>query len=258
MTQRKPCLVSTLGLQEHEIRLVQSVIKHSNERHPGRYVFTPEEKEAHVVLVNADSDEAMRIWVAESKQDPMKILLLISPKLTEGAAEYSFARPFAPTKILTVLEKILKEKLEAILESQIFVGEFPQQRRESLDNIFAKTQRVLVVDDSPTVLKQVELELKSFDVQVDLVETGEACLERVDDVSYDLILLDVVLPGVDGYEVCKKIKKTILNKSTPVIMLTSKSSSFDRVRGAIAGCASYLTKPVDYEKFHKVLDDYLG
>ena len=74
---------------------------------------------------------------------------------------------------------------------------------------------------------------------------------------YDIIFLDVVMPGVDGYEVCRRIRKNMLTKQTPVIMLTSKSSSFDRVRGAMAGCNSYLTKPVDYEKFHKVLEEYL-
>jgi len=74
---------------------------------------------------------------------------------------------------------------------------------------------------------------------------------------YDIILLDVVLPGIDGYQVCKNIRRNQDRKNIPVVMLTSRSSPFDKVRGSMAGCSSYLTKPVDYEKFHQVLDQYI-
>jgi twitching motility two-component system response regulator PilG len=73
---------------------------------------------------------------------------------------------------------------------------------------------------------------------------------------YDIIFLDVILPGADGYQVCKHIKKNPLLKQTPVVMLTSKASPFDRVRGSLAGCDTYLTKPVDYQEFKQVLEKY--
>ena len=79
----------------------------------------------------------------------------------------------------------------------------------------------------------------------------------VDMKHYDIIFLDVVLPGMDGYQVCKNIKRNPVIKHTPVVMLTSKSSPFDKVRGSMAGCNAYLTKPVDYDKFHHVLDQFM-
>ena len=76
--------------------------------------------------------------------------------------------------------------------------------------------------------------------------------------SYDIIFLDVVLPGTDGYQVCKDIRKNPGTRQTPVIMLTSKSSPFDRVRGSLVGCSAYLTKPVDYNAFRAAVSKYLA
>jgi twitching motility two-component system response regulator PilG len=115
----------------------------------------------------------------------------------------------------------------------------------------------LVVDDSSTIRKQIEMELKLFGVQVDAVESGERAFELLAHKNYDLILLDVMLPGVDGYQICKTIKKDKAKKETPVVMLTSKSSPFDRIKGALAGCDTYLTKPVKQSSFEKVIKKYL-
>jgi twitching motility two-component system response regulator PilG len=113
------------------------------------------------------------------------------------------------------------------------------------------------VDDSSTVRKQIELELKLFGIEVDAVESGEQAFELLAQKSYDLIFLDVVLPGIDGYQICKNIKKDKARKKTPVIMLTSKSSPFDRIKGALAGCDTYLTKPVKQTAFQKVIKKHL-
>ncbi len=118
-------------------------------------------------------------------------------------------------------------------------------------------QRVLVVDDSPTVRKQIELGLLPYRVTVDLAETGERALELIARQTYVLVFLDVVLPGTDGYQVCKSIKKQAITKKTRVVMLTGKSSPFDRVRGTLAGCDAYLTKPVESKTFQGVLQKYL-
>ncbi|MDS4042542.1 MAG: response regulator, partial [Candidatus Competibacter sp.] len=115
----------------------------------------------------------------------------------------------------------------------------------------------LVVDDSSTVRKQIELELKLFGIRIDAVESGELAFDLLAKNNYDMIFLDVVLPGVDGYQICKTIKKDKARKKTPVIMLTSKSSPFDRVKGALAGCDTYLTKPVKQSSFQKVVKKYL-
>lgn len=259
MSQGQPCLVGALGLLEHEIRLVKSIIKHSNERHPERYEWSDDFSELHIILVSADNELALAKWQEQFKNNPLVYALMITSKDQVVEAEYFFARPFSPTKVATLLDRMLKEKLVAVLEHKIFEGQGQSlQRFVTPIKADSAKHRALVVDDSPTVRKQLELELVSLKMLVDMAETGEQCLEMVERSNYDIIFLDVVLPGADGYEVCKKIKKNFAAKNTPVVMLTSKSSSFDRVRGAMAGCNSYLTKPVDYEKFHKVLEQYLG
>lgn len=116
----------------------------------------------------------------------------------------------------------------------------------------------LVVDDSPTVRKHIELGLAPFGLKVHFAETGEEALDQLAVTSFDIVFLDVVLPGIDGYAVCKAIKKDKRMKETPVIMLTGKSSTFDRIKGSLAGCDTYLTKPVEYQVFQDVVKKYIG
>ena len=93
---------------------------------------------------------------------------------------------------------------------------------------------------------------------VDLATNGQQAIELINQNYYDSVFLDVVMPGIDGYEVCKKIKRDKRTKHIPVIMLTSKSSPFDKVKGKLACCDSYLTKPVEHEEFQRVVSGYLG
>lgn len=117
--------------------------------------------------------------------------------------------------------------------------------------------RALVIDDSPTVRKRLELALRAAYVDVDAAVTGEDGLQLIATRNYDIVFLDVVLPGEDGYKICKTIKNDPSLRHTPVVMLTSRSSPFDRIRGSLAGCNSYLTKPVDKGLFEKTLKKYV-
>ncbi len=116
---------------------------------------------------------------------------------------------------------------------------------------------VLVVDDSPTVRKQLELVLAGLEARVHVAGTGEEALELMAHKRFDLVLLDVVLPGSDGYSVCRSIKRDPKARLTPVVMLTSKSSPFDKIRGSMAGCDNYLTKPVTQDDFSRTVRRYL-
>jgi len=269
MVQKQSCLISLLGLPEYESRLIKSIIKHTDTIAHARYEWTDDLEAAHLVMLNGDNEEAKKAWYELAKKPPAPVMLLITAKGQNSTVEYSASRPFSPAKMIDLLDKIYTEKLDSILQAQVFSSDGKSARHNAppVQNVVAKefasvgvfptVRRALVVDDSPTVRKQLELELRSFKFQVDIAETGEECLSMLNTNHYNVIFLDVVMPGTDGYEVCRIIKKNKLFKDTPVIMLTSKSSSFDRVRGALAGCNSYLTKPVDYEKFHAVLDMYV-
>jgi len=116
--------------------------------------------------------------------------------------------------------------------------------------------RVLVVDDSPSVRKQLEIELEFFDVSVDFAECAEAAFNLLNANRYDLALLDVVLPDKDGFQICKFIKAQ--DKSTIAIMLTGKATQADKIKGSLAGCNAYLVKPVGRQTFQNTVKNYLA
>lgn len=116
---------------------------------------------------------------------------------------------------------------------------------------------VMVVDDSPAVREFMRTRLEPFAFNVDFATSGEEAVGLTASKHYTCIFLDVIMPGIDGYQVCKIIKARKSVRSTAVVMLTSKSSPFDRIRGAMAGCDAYLTKPVDEEKLLEVIAKFL-
>jgi two-component system cell cycle response regulator len=116
----------------------------------------------------------------------------------------------------------------------------------------------LAVDDSETVRTQLVAALERVGIQAHAVADAEGAINAMRVQSFDLILLDVVMPGIDGYELCRRIKQDAYSRGTPVIMLTSRSSPFDRARGALAGCDSYLTKPVTWTAFSAEVDKVLA
>jgi twitching motility two-component system response regulator PilG len=102
---------------------------------------------------------------------------------------------------------------------------------------------VMIVDDSPTVRKILSMTLERAGYGVLSAADGEAALLTLDDALPDLILLDISMPKLDGYEVCKRIKANARTAHVPVVMLSGKDGFFDKVKGRIAGATEYLTKP---------------
>ncbi len=102
-------------------------------------------------------------------------------------------------------------------------------------------RKVLVVEDNPDIAKLVSLHLKDLDCEVALVADGLRCLEEARARRYDLIILDLMLPGMEGLEVCRRLRGE--TDYTPILMLTAKSSEVDRVVGLEIGADDYLTKP---------------
>jgi twitching motility two-component system response regulator PilG len=103
----------------------------------------------------------------------------------------------------------------------------------------------MVVDDSPTIRKILGLTLERAGYKVVAEPDGESAVERLHHVVPDLILLDIAMPKLDGYEVCKRIKKDARTAHVPVVMLSGKDAFFDKVKGHMAGATEYLTKPFE-------------
>jgi heavy metal response regulator len=101
--------------------------------------------------------------------------------------------------------------------------------------------RVLIVEDEPKVASYVKRGLEEQGYAVDVAADGRAALEWVETVSFDLIVLDILLPGADGFSVCRELRQREI--STPVLMLTARDAVDDRVQGLDAGADDYLVKP---------------
>jgi CheY-like chemotaxis protein len=114
--------------------------------------------------------------------------------------------------------------------------------------------RVLAVDDSPLMRTFLQNKLQPYGIQPEFASSGEEALFKISKQHFDLIFLDVMLPGMDGYDVCKMIKKNKDNSLMKVVMLTSKDRTFDKIRGTMAGCDDYLTKPVDEMKLRSIIE----
>lgn len=111
--------------------------------------------------------------------------------------------------------------------------------------------KVMVIDDSKTIRRTAESLLKKAGCEVVTATDGFEALAKITEHKPDIIFVDIMMPRLDGYQTCALIKNNSIFKETPVVMLSSKDSIFDRARGRIVGSEQYLTKP-----FTK--DDLLG
>lgn len=102
-------------------------------------------------------------------------------------------------------------------------------------------RKVLLVEDDPDLAQLVSLQLKDIDVECRWIANGREALEAATTESFDLLLLDVMLPEVDGLEICRTVRAN--NRHIPIMMLTAKVSEMDRVLGLELGADDYITKP---------------
>ena len=105
-----------------------------------------------------------------------------------------------------------------------------------------KKQRILIVDDDENIAELISLYLMKECFETEIANDGESALIKVKTFMPNLILLDLMLPGIDGYEVCQRIRKT---QNTPIIMLSAKGEVFDKVLGLKMGADDYIMKPFD-------------
>lgn len=120
-----------------------------------------------------------------------------------------------------------------------------------------KNKTILVVDDSPTVRKLIAGKLEKCGHDVFCSNDGVEAMERLQDLVPDLILLDITMPRMDGYQVCKLIRSNDATKDVPVVMISGKDGFFDKVRGRMAGTSGYITKPFGPETLMKAVEAYL-
>ncbi len=106
----------------------------------------------------------------------------------------------------------------------------------------AEKQKILIVDDDENIAELISLYLTKECFDTEIVHDGEGAIDTFKNYNPNLILLDLMLPGIDGYEVCREIRKT---SNIPIIMLSAKGETFDKVLGLELGADDYIIKPFD-------------
>lgn len=127
---------------------------------------------------------------------------------------------------------------------------------ETTDGIAGKSFKVMVIDDSKTIRRTAETLLKKEGFEVITATDGFEALSLIADHQPNLILLDIMMPRLDGYQTCALIKHHRVFRHTPVIMLSSKDGLFDRARGRVVGSDDYITKPFTREELLTVIEQH--
>ena len=108
--------------------------------------------------------------------------------------------------------------------------------------------KVLIVDDTPANIDVLDLFLEKQGYKISIAQSGESALDLADRISPDLILLDVMMPGIDGFETCRRLKLNDKNKDIPIIFITARNEPADIIKGFSLGGVDYITKPFSQEE----------
>lgn len=234
------------GLTVVEWRLVDGIVRLSERdtrRRAPRLQLLPDDQgaAADVLIVDARDTTAM-LW---SRQQPW---LNSKPVIWIDAASVG------PGHTL-VRRPVQWPILPVILSRAMAHGPHNEDTTAStLELPISSCPRIMLVDDSALARLQLRTELEQQGFEVEEAESVDGALPRLEGSRFDGVLMDVLMPGVDGYEGCRRIKARFRGgDGIPVVMLTSKSSPFDRIRGKMAGCDAYLTKPVNRVELNDVL-----
>lgn len=119
-------------------------------------------------------------------------------------------------------------------------------------------KKILLVDDSNTILMMERMILNKGPYVTVTASNGEEAVTKARSESPDLILLDVVMPKVDGFEACRRIRREAAMAEVPIIMVTTRGEEQNIENGYQAGCTDYVTKPIDGAELLSKLRSYLG
>ena len=252
MTESENYLVDVIGFSQTERLLLSSIFGLAARRAPSFLQRDAKSaRPADLYLVDGDDATAMNEFRAVRARYPAPVVVVGAP---QGGLP-AVPRPLQWARLLQSFDDAVLNAAQPQLTRSGSRVVTPPQPAPQAKQI---TDAVLVVDDNATVRKFMEAKLAPYGFSADFAETGEQAVGLTGAKEYTCVFLDVVLPGIDGYQVCKLIKSNKQAvKRTAVVMLTSRSSPFDKLRGSLAGCDEYLTKPVDENHLLEVIAKFL-
>ena len=258
--------VALIGFSSFERTTFEAFFRLAARRSPSyAYCDTPET--ADMVLIDADNAGAFadarspvqrRIHVGargregQLAQVPRPINMMALLKLLDGQIGHLGHAGLAPqvkpthataaaVAVLSFASPVARAPVSPAVPINTARAEVPVS-----ELLVSRMDHILVVDDSDIALRFMANCLGRFGFDVHLARSGEEALQRVSEEHYAFVFLDVTMPGIDGYQTCKLIKKRPYpadRRAPKVIMLTSRGGMVDKMRGTLSGCDAYLTKP---------------
>jgi two-component system, chemotaxis family, response regulator PixG len=179
-------------------------------------------------------------------KDALAIAKQLSPLISEGSI--SLKEPLTP---FNQLPRTYYPALEEGNEKNEQLAETITEEEEGSDDYISqiasqqpvKTWKIACIDDSESMLSIINSYLGSQDFQVTLIQDSMKALMKINSIRPDLILLDIGMPNVDGYQLCSLIRKSSILKDIPIVMVTGNKGLIDRARARLAGATDYLAKP---------------
>jgi two-component system, cell cycle response regulator len=268
--------VEVLGFSQTDLMALASVFELSSRRVPKFVRHITVGTLPDILLVDANDMDAVRLLLERNTAELIPAILVgdsnrgthwpVLPRpirwmklfqaFDAAVAQHSAGTQTKPVEAAAVPNVQASMKAASALSgipAATTVGERPGTGHEHNP----QADWVLVVDDNQTVREFMKSKLAAFSFNVDYAESGEQAIGFTGQKHYACIFLDVIMPGIDGYQVCKLIKSNRSAQKTAVVMLTSKDSPFDKIRGSMSGCDAYLTKPVDEEKLLETIAKFL-
>jgi two-component system cell cycle response regulator len=260
--------VALCGLSDHRAHLLQVVVAAPPAPKYGFTLAKPERLDrVDIAIVETSSNEGQRILQGiRAAANSEVVAIFVSDLGDVGDSAFRIARSSLMLRIKRLLEEVVDGTVlgkslrlppqgarAAVAPAEAAVEAPPDERFRSSSRPMA-----LVVDDSAAIRAEARAALLRAGFDACEAESAEQALELLSRSRFDIALFDVVMPGIDGYELCRRVKRDPATRAMPVLMLTSRSSPFDRARGALVGCQAYLVKPIDWRDLVAAVDKAIG
>lgn len=240
---QSPWRVATFGLADELQFLLRVVLRHL-QRNRYRFVLctTRGPGDFDIALVDMTSAAGALTAQALAEEFDERALLRVGRRSDP-------ARPCDDLLVSDFIGQIL-QALNRVVDARR-MHEFLRRRQAALDAGWLVAEgdrlrrpRALIVDDSPTVRAQLALALARTGLEAEAAANAPEALDAFSSRSYELLFVDVVMPGVDGYVLTRSLRRMAGGRDVPILLLTGRSSPIDRARGILAGCSAWLVKPV--------------
>lgn len=243
--------VAFLGFSDNEHKLIDAAIKLSEKfQNPLlNLVDTDQIESADVVFIDelykAEQHHHLSNKVLDTQKDACIIRVNANPNTF---AHVHISRPIQWFKLPTVVTSAVVQK------SQLSSANMPAPLTNTVSSTASSSKSILIVDDSQITRDHIKMIVEQKGYQATAVNSVQEAVKTFKSQPFDCVIMDVMMPDVDGYDGCRQLKSLASPAHLPIIMLTGKSSPLSKFHGKIAGCDAYLTKPTTVSKIFSSID----